>query len=272
MVMRAFGAHFPARVTQLPGLGEDGKYTLSADGIRAQFIPYAATLTNLSVKDKNGIERDIVLGYDNASYYPVDSSHPVYNGIPGPYVNRIGNGTFTPVRASVTYTLSKNKWSIKIEAASLKIVNIPLDAVDDFYSAPHQLGFADSTPAFVGHCGGGGSCDGYNGEWLVDAHTPDSAVKLTLASEWSGIKADLRTDQEGLVVYTCFWSDGSAQIKAGQGYEGGPRNITSGDCVAIEAQDWVDGINHPEWGRLDRQIWGPGERYSWEAEWEFGIV
>ena len=50
-----------------------------------QFIPYAATLTNLFVKgrkktlqkiicadepiDKNGEERDIVLGYDNTSFY-----------------------------------------------------------------------------------------------------------------------------------------------------------------------------------------------------------
>ena len=64
-----------------------GKYTIEAQGIKAQFIPYAATLTNLFVKgknswtprrfgveltttaDKNGVERDIVLGYENTSYY-----------------------------------------------------------------------------------------------------------------------------------------------------------------------------------------------------------
>lgn len=34
-----------------------------------QFIPYGATLTNLFVKDKNGKDVDVVLGYDNASYY-----------------------------------------------------------------------------------------------------------------------------------------------------------------------------------------------------------
>lgn len=52
-----------------PGPDSDGKYTLTAEGIRAQFIPYGASITNLFVKDKHGIERDIVLGWDNASYY-----------------------------------------------------------------------------------------------------------------------------------------------------------------------------------------------------------
>ena len=34
-----------------------------------QFIPYGATLRNLFVKDKNGKDVDIVLGYDNVTYY-----------------------------------------------------------------------------------------------------------------------------------------------------------------------------------------------------------
>lgn len=49
--------------------GKDGKYTLEAEGIRAQFVPYGAGISNLFVKDKNGTERDIVLGWDNATYY-----------------------------------------------------------------------------------------------------------------------------------------------------------------------------------------------------------
>ena len=62
-----------------------GRYTIEAEGIKAQFIPYGATLTNLFVKgrtksrrkvpisnhiaDAAGKELDIVLGYDNTSYY-----------------------------------------------------------------------------------------------------------------------------------------------------------------------------------------------------------
>lgn len=36
---------------------------------RPQFIPYGASLTNLFVKDKNGSDIDVVLGYDDVSYY-----------------------------------------------------------------------------------------------------------------------------------------------------------------------------------------------------------
>ena len=49
--------------------GPDGKYTIAAPGIKAQFIPYGATLTNLFVKDKSGKDIDVVLGYDDVDYY-----------------------------------------------------------------------------------------------------------------------------------------------------------------------------------------------------------
>ena len=61
----------------------DGKYTIVSEGIRIQFIPYGASITNLFINDTNGIERDVVLGYDNASYYPRDKSHPHMGGVPG---------------------------------------------------------------------------------------------------------------------------------------------------------------------------------------------
>jgi hypothetical protein len=62
---------------------KDGKYTIVSEGIRVQFIPYGASITNLFINDTNGIERDVVLGYDNASYYAIDKSHPHMGGIPG---------------------------------------------------------------------------------------------------------------------------------------------------------------------------------------------
>lgn len=77
-----------------PGPDADGKYTISAPGIRAHYIPYGASLSNLFINDTHGIERDVVLGFDNASYYSVDTSHPHLNGIPGRYANRIKNSTF----------------------------------------------------------------------------------------------------------------------------------------------------------------------------------
>lgn len=61
----------------------DGKYQIAAEGIRANFIPYGASISNLFINDTNGIERDIVLGFDNASYYSIDTLHPHLNGVPG---------------------------------------------------------------------------------------------------------------------------------------------------------------------------------------------
>lgn len=72
----------------------NGKYEIQAEGIRAQFIPYAATLTNLFITDVHGVERDIVLGFDNASYYSISKLHPHLNGVPGRYANRIKNSSF----------------------------------------------------------------------------------------------------------------------------------------------------------------------------------
>jgi aldose 1-epimerase len=76
-------------------LGPDanGKYEISSEGIRAQFIPYGASVTNLFIKGKDGAERDIVLGFDKASEYEGEM-HPHLGGVPGRYANRIKNSTF----------------------------------------------------------------------------------------------------------------------------------------------------------------------------------
>lgn len=61
----------------------EGKYEISAEGIRGLFIPYGASIANLFINDTNGIERDIVLGFDNASHYSIDPFHPHLGGVPG---------------------------------------------------------------------------------------------------------------------------------------------------------------------------------------------
>ncbi|KAI1497441.1 galactose mutarotase-like domain-containing protein [Biscogniauxia marginata] len=356
---------------------EDGKYTIESLGIRAQFIPYGATLTNLFVKDKNGEEVDVVLGYDNIDYYPEDPGHPVYNSIPGRYVNRIGHGKYTIdnktyttelndgantlhsgtnnwsyrtwnvsgttedsitfaiqdtsnsslgmlgfVEANVTYSVSNSTWKIKMEAASLEyktplmltqhtyfnldaykntetvkiwnhtlympyskrylvaddgalptgeIATAEANSINDFASSPNLfLGHSQNDPKFPGNCGGGGECEGYNGYFLID-DAPEDAVVLSLGSAFSGIKADLQTNQPGVVVYSCNWMDGSADLKSTQGTDENKKVVRS-SCVAIEAQDYVDGINHPEWGRVDAQIGRPGETYTWESSWTFGTL
>lgn len=50
------------------GPDANGKYWLSGQGIQASFIPYGASISNLIIKDQYGIDRDLVGGFDNASY------------------------------------------------------------------------------------------------------------------------------------------------------------------------------------------------------------
>jgi len=357
----------------IPPPGPDGKYTLTAPGIRAKFIPFAAAITNLFVKDKNGVERDIVVGYDTAAEYPPDAGS--HNGaVPGRYVNRIGNAQYpidgviyhtekndgnntlhsgtngwgfrhwnvTAVSSSsitfsiidpghsslgmpgtvygkVTYTLTANKWSIKMEATSPEkkspimltqhtywnldafanpdtdriwnhtyhlpfsvrhlepdpnmvptgnLPYIPQGDINDFWSKPKQLGASMNDPKWVGNCGTGSGCAGYNNLWIVDKSKYDNRVAATLASSFTGIKVDIRTDQQGLQLYTCYWSGGNAPIKSTQGGPASNGFVNSGGCAAIEASDWNDGINNPQWGR--KQIYGPGEKYTWNTDYTFG--
>jgi aldose 1-epimerase len=76
------------------GPDENGKYEISSDGIRGLFIPYGASVSNIFVKGKDGVERDIVLGFDNATAYEGEV-HPHLGGVPGRYANRIKNSTFS---------------------------------------------------------------------------------------------------------------------------------------------------------------------------------
>src|ERR1700753_4150103 len=67
------------------------KYTLSAKGINATFIPLGARLTSMYVPDKNGNMQDIVVGYDDPHNYTVpNGTVPSFFGaVVGRYANRI---------------------------------------------------------------------------------------------------------------------------------------------------------------------------------------
>ena len=76
------------------GPDKNGKYWIHSESLSAAFIPYGASISDLLIKDKNGVERDIVAGFENATYYEVDEQHPHYGSVPGRYANRIRNSTF----------------------------------------------------------------------------------------------------------------------------------------------------------------------------------
>lgn len=96
-----------------------------------------------------------------------------------------------------------------------------------------------------------------------------------LSSPWSGIQIDVFSDQDAFQVYTCNGQDGTMAIKKTQGVESDaseqfPRTIPQYGCVVLEVQDYIDGINHPEWMRESKQIFGPGDDpYVLQARYTF---
>lgn len=89
---QAFGETPAPKV--IPPPDADGKYWIHGEGISAAFIPYGASISDLIIKDKRGIERDIIAGFDNATYYSIDKQHPHFGGVVGRYANRIKNSSF----------------------------------------------------------------------------------------------------------------------------------------------------------------------------------
>ena len=61
--------------------------------MRVEIINYGAIVTNLYVKDGNGVLADIVLGYDSLQGYVDDKSY--FGAIVGRYGNRIAKGKFS---------------------------------------------------------------------------------------------------------------------------------------------------------------------------------
>ncbi|KAF1812270.1 aldose 1-epimerase [Eremomyces bilateralis CBS 781.70] len=362
---------------------EDGKYTIGDLGITAQFIPYGASITNLFVKDRHGVERDIVLGYDNASYYPIDESHPHLGGVPGRYANRIKNGTYDidgvtyhtdlndndglntlhggrngwdyrnftvvahssdrivfrlidedcsmgfpgRVEAEIEYSVSAFTWHIKMWAKNFTektpimltshtywnldgfqnpdtpqalghklwtprsksrvatdgilipngdILPSQEGSVNDFWSKPKPLGASFGDSEIEGNCGT--DCRGYDTCYIVtQENDPRDRRPLPLArleSESSGIVVDIFSEQHALQMYSCNNQDGTMPLKKTQGFFDDPtqpRTVQQYGCVVLEAQDWIDGINHPEWEREKRQIFGPGDEYFLEISHTFSL-
>ncbi|KAK5699044.1 hypothetical protein LTR97_006693 [Elasticomyces elasticus] len=366
---------------------QDGNYVISSEGIVGHFIPYGASISNLFVQDVHGKVRDIVLGFDNATYYSKSKPHPHLNGVPGRYANRIKNSTFEidgikyhtdpndnnkndtlhggskgwdyrnwtveahttdsitfslvdpdgsegmgfpgKVIAYVTYTLTPYQWHLRMTAVSvtnktpimlsshtywnldgfqnpstplalnhslfmpsagLRVetdsIGIPTGnllankrgGVNDWWSTPKQLGANITSRNLLGNCGY--NCSGYDNCYVLnrEAQGPYNwrqGPVATLASPFSGIQVDVFTDQDAFQVYSCNNMNGTFALKKTQGFFNNashPRVVNKYGCVVLEVEDWIDGINHPEWRRKNRQIFGPGDdAYVLEATYKFSL-
>lgn len=129
----------------------------------------------------------------------------------------------------------------------------------------------------IGHCGE--NCTGYDNCYLINRDAGkelggwmDKGPIATLRSKWSEIRVNVYTDQSAVQLYTCNNMDGTLPLKSTQGMENNatrPRVVEKYGCVGLEFEDWVGGINNPEWGRQPKQQFGPGDApYVLQAAYE----
>ncbi|KAI3553051.1 aldose 1-epimerase [Colletotrichum abscissum] len=152
-------------------------------------------------------------------------------------------------------------------------------SVNDFWSAPKQIGADFSKPELKNNCGF--NCTGYDNCWIVNRNDlgpynwRTEGYVARMQSEWSGIQLEVYTDQDAFQMYSCSQQNGSVALKKSQGLFDDakfPRIIPKYGCVVLEVQDWIDGINNPAWGRTKKQIYEPGgDPYVLQASYRFSI-
>lgn len=128
-------------------------------------------------------------------------------------------------------------------------INTVANTVLDF-TTPKQIG-ADILAA-NNTCGLG--CVGYDNAFILDrprysAPEATDLVVLTLASNTTGIRMDVRTNQQSLQIYSCNGQNGSIPVKKSQQHGNTTTFVEKYGCVVIETQQWIDAVNHPEWGQ-----------------------
>lgn len=79
---------------ELFGTTRDGRqvraYTIENAGIRCRVLDFGAILVNLYAPDRDGVQKDLILGYDQLSQY--EDNDPHFGAIVGPVANRTAGG------------------------------------------------------------------------------------------------------------------------------------------------------------------------------------
>ncbi|KAJ9478147.1 Aldose 1-epimerase [Pseudozyma hubeiensis] len=131
----------------------------------------------------------------------------------------------------------------------------------------------------LGVCGYG--CQGWDTCFIMSSPPGYNKKKpaVEMYSKRSGIKLSVATNQAAVQVYTCDGIDSPAkgsiprkQVHGGKVGEdiGSSPVYGNHECVVLEMEDYIDGINNPEWGR--NQIYGPDRPYRWKSTYTFSTV
>lgn len=137
------------------------------------------------------------------------------------------------------------------------------------FQSPKLVGTAVDQTAGHDYCGT--NCTGIDNAFTVDRPADvgqTSVVPVFHAwSETTGIQMDVSTNQIGLQIFTCMSQNGTIPVKQAQqqrnsGVQGATQYVQKYGCFALEPQVYIDGINNPQWGVNDYEIFRPGQEPS----------
>jgi aldose 1-epimerase len=130
------------------------------------------------------------------------------------------------------------------------VAGTPLD-----FTTPQTVGSRINDT--LNNCGTG--CTGYDNAFIIDrpiSSGPESTdiTLLSMSSPSTGIRLDVRTNQRSLQIYSCNGLNGTIEAKSSQQHGKDTTGYDQFSCIVIETQQWIDGINNPQWGQDDYQI------------------
>ena len=127
------------------------------------------------------------------------------------------------------------------------------------FTTPQQLGYNITNDHQCGF-----NCTGIDNAFILDrprysSREDSDLVVVSMSSPATGIQMDIRTNQQSIQIYSCGGQNGTIGVKASQehGANGEKTYVERFGCIVFETQQWIDGINYPEWGQSQYQIYGP---------------
>lgn len=124
----------------------------------------------------------------------------------------------------------------------------------------------------------GPKCKGIDTAFILDRPIDSGSISmdyplLTMKSNRTGIQLDVKTNQRSFQIFSCNTQDGTIPLKQSQQHGNSTSYLQKYGCLVIEPQQWIDGINNPQWGQTEYQIFGPDTYPAISlAEYHFSTV